>query len=98
MAIPHKLRTIPGGGFVGRIEESIMASMALCRPLAPCDVYPRDNGQVRGHTLGHRADRGWRAGEFHSSGCSGRGSACFVRPFAHLPRSFLEDQWKGIAV
>lgn len=97
VGFPHKLRTKPGGGFVGRIEESLMGTVAFCGRLAPCDVHSGDDGQVRGHTPGNRADRGRRLGKSYSGGRRGRGSACLVRSFAHLPRSFLEERRKGLS-
>lgn len=72
--------------------------MALCSPLAPCDVHSRDDGQVRGHPLGLRVDRSWRAGESYGIGRCGRSPACLVRSFAHLPRSFLEGRRKELAI
>lgn len=75
-----------------------MASLALYGTLASRNVHSRDDGQVRGHTLGHRADRGRRDGESYGRGRCGRGPAGLVRSFAHLPRSFLEDRREELAI
>jgi hypothetical protein len=71
-----------------------MGTLALRGPLAPRDVHPRDDRKVCGHTLGVRADRSGGAGEYDGVGRRGGDPACLVRPFASLPRTFLEDRTK----
>jgi hypothetical protein len=69
-----------------------MVSMALCGSLASRDAHPRDDRQVRCHTLGFRADRGGCVGEPDGGGRRGGDPACFVRSFTPLPGAFLEDR------